>query len=140
MSGYMAAQALLKTKLLTCASFGASDVTEGDYRVMDSGSTNMAIIIPGNIPLLDVAGMTRTQEYDAIVDLITKFVDDTSYNTFGTLRDAMLAVFIASPALSADYFITEISTDADIQELFDRQGAGPFFVSQRFRFTIQEQV
>lgn len=137
---YMAAQALLKTKLLTCTSFGANDVTEGDYRVMDSGSTNTAVIIPGTIPALDVAGMVRYQEYDAIVDLFTRFIDDTTYNTFGTLRDAVLAVIIASPTLSADYFITEVRTDGDISEVFDRQNAGPFFLTQRLRFVIQEQV
>ena len=140
MSGYMAAQALLKTKLLTCASFGASDVTEGDYRVMDSGSTNTAVIIPGTVPALDVAGMVRVQEYDAIVDLFTRFIDDTTYNTFGTLRDALLAVIIAAPTLSADYFIIEVRTDGDISEVFDRQNAGPFFLTQRLRFVIQEQV
>lgn len=137
---YMAAQGYLKTKLLTCASFGASDVTEGDYRVLDSGSTNAAVVIPGTVPALDVAGMVRWHEYDAIVDLFTKFIDDTSYSTFGTLRDAVLAVFITNGTLAADYFVTEIRTDGDIQEVFDRQGAGPFFLTQRFRFVIQEQV
>ena len=137
---YMAAQALLKTKLLTCNSFGASDVSECDYRILDSGSTNTAVVIPGNVPALDVAGRTRVQVYEGIVDLFTRFIDDTTYNTFGTLRDAVLAVFIASPTLSADYFITEIRTDGDISEVFDRQNAGPFFLTQRLRLVIEEQV
>lgn len=137
---YMAAQALLKTKLLTCTSFGANDVSEGDYRVLDSGSTNTAVILPGAVPSLDVAGLVRVQEYEAIVDLFTRFIDDTSYNTFGTLRDAVLAVIIASPTLSASYFITEVRTDNDIQEVFDRQNAGPFFLMQRLRLAIEEQV
>ena len=140
MSAYMTAQGLLKTLLLTCTSFGASDVTEGDLRVLDSGSTNTAIIFPGSVPIYDTAGMERQHEWVAIVDLFTKFVDDTSYSTFGTLRDAVITKIEAAPAMSASFFITELSSDGDPIEVFDRQGAGPFFITQRFLLSIQEQV
>ena len=142
MSGYMTAQGLLKTLLLTCASFGASDVTEGDFRVLDSGSTNTAVLLPGAIPNFDIAGLVRQVEYEAIMDLFTRFVDDTTYNTFGTLRDAVISTLNtgSAPALSAVYFITLLRSDSDPIELFDKQGNGPFFITQRFRITIEEQV
>ena len=137
----MAGQGYLKTLLLTISgSFGASDVTEGDVRVLDSGSTNTAVLFPGAVLPYDTAGMVREHEHEAILDLFTKFVDDTSYSTFGTLRDAVITKFDTTKALSADYFITMIVSDGDPVELYDKQGGGPFFITQRLRITFTEQV
>ena len=137
---YMAAQTLLKALLVTCGSLGASNVTEGDLRVLDSGLTNTAVIFPGILPVMDLATLVRVREYEAIVDLFTKFVDDTAYSTFGTLRDAVIATIMGGRDMSGTYFITALASDGEPTELFDKQGAGPFFVNQRFRLVIQEQV
>lgn len=140
MSAYMTAQGLLKTLLLTNSSFGASDVTEGDLRILDSGSTNTAVLFPGSVPTYDVAGMERQHEWTAILDLFKRFVDDTSYSGFGTLRDSVFTTIEAAPALSASFFIYNITSDSEPFEVFDKQGAGPFFIGQRFLLSIMEQV
>jgi hypothetical protein len=136
---YMTAQGLLKTLLLTVSGFSASDVTEGDLRVLDSGTTYKAVLFPGSIPEIDLAGMSRVIEYEAIIDLFVKFTDDTSYSAFGTFRDLVIAKLDALPALSDTYFMTRLNSDGAPIEIFDRQGAGPFFVTQRFIVTIEEQ-
>lgn len=141
MSGYMPAQALLKDLLLDIRDyFGADDVTEGDYGPMDSSALNCAVLVPGSVPAFDLAGMTREHAYETLLDLFTKFTDDDSYNTFGELRDAVIAQLDANPALSETYFMTSITADGDPMDVYDKMDAGPFFVTQRFRITIQEQV
>ena len=137
---YMTAQGLLKTLLLTVTGFNTGDVTEGDLRVLDSGTTYKAVLFPGAINQIDLAGMTRTVEYECILDLFCKFTDDTSYSTFGTFRDLVIARLDANPALSADYFMIAMTSQGEPIEIYDRQGAGPFFINQRFAITIQEQV
>jgi len=141
--GYMTAQGALKTLLLTITGttgFGANDVSEGDLRILDSGSTNLAVLFPGSVPPYDTAGMVREHEHEAIVDLFTKFVDDTAYSTFGTLRDAVIDKLDTTKVLSSVYFVTSIVSDGDPVELYDKQGGGPFFITQRLRLTIVEEV
>lgn len=135
---YMTAQGLLKTLLLTCPSFGVSDVTEGDLRIQDTGSTNLCILFPGNLIEYDTAGMIHEHTWEAFADLFTKFVDDTSYNTFGALRDAVIATIDADPSLSETYFVTAIRGDGDPYEVRDETGGGPYFIGQRLRITIRE--
>lgn len=141
MTAYMTAQGLLKTLILTAgATFVSGSVTEGDYRVLDSGKTNMVVLIPGSVPSIDTAGMVREQTWECIADVFTKFVDDTSYSTFGTVRDTLISTIDAAPCLSATYFVTAISSDGEARDVFDTQGGGPYFVTQRLRITIQENV
>ena len=138
---YMGAQTLLKTRLLTLSSyFGSSDVAEGDLRILDNGNTNHIVLFPGGVPVFDTAIMQRSVAWEGVLDLFTKFVDDTSYNTFGTLRDAVIANLDASPCLDATYWVISITSDGDPEEVYDKQGGGPFFVWQQLRLTITEQV
>lgn len=138
---YMAAQALLKTLLLTMTStFATGDVTEGDLRVLDSASSSVAVLFPGAVPFLDLANMVREHQHEGFLDLYAKFVDDTSYSTFGTLRDSVLATIAGAPCLSGTYFVTGIQSDGDPLDVYDKQGGGPFWITQRLRVTIEEQV
>ena len=141
MTAYMTAQGLLKTLILTATStFAAGSVTEGDYRVLDSGVTNSVVLLPGSVPNIDTAGMTREQNWECIADVFTKFVDDTSYSTFGTVRDTLISTIDAAPCLSATYFVMGISSDGEARDVEDIQGSGPYFVTQRLRIAIQENV
>ena len=138
---YMAAQALLKTRLLTITgSFDTGEVTEGDVRILDNNPGNAAVLFPGAIPVYDTSIMQRSVAWEGVLDLFTKFVDDTSYSTFGTLRDAVISNLDASPCLDATYWVISIVSDGDPIELYDQQGAGPFYLWQRLRLTITEQV
>jgi len=138
--GYMTAQGLLKTLLLTNSNFGASDVTEGDLSILDRGKTNMAVLFPASLPEYDLAGMVREHEWEGFIDLYTKFISDVSYSAFGTLRDSVVATLDTAKCLSAAYFMMAIASDGDPVEVFDKQGGGPFFIWQRLRLRINEQV
>ena len=140
---YMPAQSLLKTLLLTCTSFGAADVVEGDERILDRGITNACILYPGALPEYNTARMHRENLYETSLELFTKYTDTTAYATFGTLRDAVLSTLSAAPCLSAGYFITGITGEgepSEVYEVADGQRRGPYFIMQRLRVAIQENV
>lgn len=138
--GYMTAQGLLKTLLLTNGNFPAGTVTEGDLSILDNGITNAAVLFPAGIGNFDLAGMTREQIWEGFIDLYTKFVDDASYSTFGTLRDSVIATLDTTKCLNDTYFMMAIASDGDPVEVYDKQGGGPFFIWQRLRLQINEQV
>lgn len=137
MAGYMPAQALLKTLLLTCASFSAGDVTESDFSILDRGRPACCVLFPGGIPNYDTAGRVREHQWEAILDLAKRFTSDADWSTFGALRDEVVAKLDATKALSADYFIVNITTDGDPDKLTGPAGA---IILQTLRITINEQV
>jgi hypothetical protein len=140
MAGYMAAQALLKTLLLTVGSLSPAGVTEGDARVLDSGITYAAIIYPGTVPPYELAAKVRMHEWEALVDIFIKFTDDTTYSAFGTFRDAVMAAILAGRILSETYFITSMQATGGPSDVMDKQDNGPFFVTQQLQLTIRENV
>lgn len=135
---YMAGQALLKKLLLTCTDFGPDDVTEGDYRVLDSGSPNVSVLTPGSFPLYDLEHMVRERRWDALCDLCTRNMDDTSYSTFGTLRDAVIAAIKAGQGMSSTYVVVGISTIGDPTNV--KSPNGPFWIIQTMRITFLEFI
>ena len=141
---YMAAQALLKTQLLTLTStFASTDVTEGDYRILDGGGPTMAVLIPGSIPQIDLAGMNRTQEYECIIELFVRVLNtDTTFahNSLGTARDAIIANLASDPILSETYFMIMLRSDGEIDGVYDTQNNDPFHLTQRLVVTFQEQI
>lgn len=110
-----------------------ANATEGDYRIIDSGRTNLAVITPGQMPEYDTASMTRTQRHEAVIDLFTRFIDFTAFNSFGTLRDALVAAINGAPCMSDTYFITGVQSDGGL-DVYDN------VITQRLRVAIEEQV
>jgi hypothetical protein len=139
---YMSAQALLKTTIEGASTFfSEGDVVEGDVRILDSGRDNIAIIYPGSIPSHDLMGMRRAIVWEALVDVVKRFSDYSSYNAFGTLRDALVAQLEDRRCMSAAYWIVSIATVEDPVEIGEKgSSAGPFFIMQRLRITIQENI
>lgn len=142
MTGYMPAQSLLKSLLITCSSLGTGRVVEGDDRILDTGGTNAAILYPGAMQRYELAQMHRENEYTAKVDLFTKYVSDASYGAFGTLRDAVLATIAGGRCLSEAYFITGVTGGEvlEVYEMVNGQRMGPFFLTEELQITIVENV
>jgi len=137
---HMAAQALVKTLLITNSNLGAGTVTEGDYTVLDSGHIYSAVLNPGAFGRHELAEMTRERPWTVLVDLFAKFSDDTTYSALGTLRDSIIETLKGGRCLSSIYVINGIESDQDPQEVFDRQSNGPFFVMQTLRLTLDEYI
>lgn len=130
--------------LLVSGRFGANDVTNGDYRCLDSGSTNLAVMLPGVLTRDETASYRTRREWDVRFDLFTRQIDDTSYATFSAVLDDVVAAIDARPKLGtagvADLLVLSLTTDGDPQDVFDRIGAGPFFIVQRVRVGVREYV
>jgi hypothetical protein len=138
MSGYMPAQALLKTLLLTVSGFSAGDVVESDPKVLDQGRLQVVNLEHGGIPQFDVAGLQRVHAWEALADLLVRFRTDADTTRHGTLRDAIVAKLDATKDLSADYYISMIQTDGDPERL-KHPSAGEYII-QTLRITIVERV
>jgi hypothetical protein len=143
---YATCRDAVKTQLLAISSrFGASDVTIGDYRVLDSGSTNCAVMRPGSLARNETAAYVTEHEWDVVFDLFTRQVDDASYATFTVLLDDVIARIDAYPKLGTGgaaelLVISGPTTDGDPEDVFDKLGAGPFFITQRVRVRVLEKV
>jgi hypothetical protein len=143
---YATCRDAVKTQLLAITgSFGTNDVTNGDYRVLDSAAINCAVMRPGSLALNETGSYRTEHNWDVIFDLFTKAVDDTSYATFMALLDTVIARLDAYPKLgtggAADLLvISGPTTDGDPEDVFDKIGAGPFFIVQRVRVRVREYV
>ncbi len=140
---YVTCSAALKSiLLLLTATFSTGDVSEGDYRILDSGRTNLAILNPGSVPTSEIFAKQSRRRWEILLDLYIRFVDDTSYSSFSALRDVVLAQIEAYPTLNLKgrILVEYYQSDGDPSEVVDRQGAGPFFITQRFRVMVQETI
>jgi hypothetical protein len=137
---YMAAQALLKTLLLTMTELSNDGVTEGDARVLDSGRDYFAILYPGAVNSYELSAKVREHEFEGIVQVFSRNKDAAAYATFGTFRDAVIAKIKLGRMLSENYFITSATAEGRLNDVFDKTGAGPFYVMQELSLTIQENV
>jgi hypothetical protein len=126
--------------LTDTTNFVTGSVTEGDYRILDSGYTNACVLLPGSFPEMDLASLKRDIYWEAYADLFTRFVDDTSYTTFGTLRDSVFTIIRANRSLSAVYQMIGISPADEPRDIFNKQGQGPFWIMQRLRIAIVEFI
>jgi hypothetical protein len=118
-------------------------VTRGDYRPLDSGRAAICVILPGRITSNDAASYTIRRTWSIPFDLFHRYTDNgTSEQAFTTLLDEVIARLDTYPTLDNEAGVTlvEISTEGDPTDVFDKQGAGPFFMVQTLRATITERV
>lgn len=94
-------QVRLQTLLQAIAALDTADVTLGDWRVMDNGSSPWAIIYPGSWEIIDRPddGARTLIRWTHYVDVVT-FVYGDSYTDLTAIRDAVIDQLIAYPGLN----------------------------------------
>ncbi len=145
---YSSVEAAVLTLLqaLTGTFAATTDVTRGDYRILDSGADTNAVLIPGSFEQDGIAeGGARksVRDWNVLIDLFRQYADDgTTWTNFETDRDAVMAQLEKYPTLNGESGVVNvvISADADPGEVFDEDDAGPFFVWQRLRIRITERA
>ena len=145
---YSSVEAAVLTILqgLTGTFVSTSDVTRGNYEVLDSGADATAVLIPGAFEQDGIAeGGARksVRDWNVLIDLFRKYLDEgTTWTNFETDRDAVIAELEKYPTLNGEAGIVRgiISADADAGEVFDEDDNGPFFVWQRLRIKITERA
>ncbi|KKN73398.1 hypothetical protein LCGC14_0401010 [marine sediment metagenome] len=145
---YSSVEAAVLTLLqaLTGTFAATTDVSRGDYRILDSGADAVAVLVPGAFEQDGIAeGGARksVRDWNVLIDLFRKYLDEgTTWTNFETDRDAVIAELEKYPTLNGEAGIVRgiISADADAGEVFDEDDNGPFFVWQRLRIKITERA
>ena len=145
---YSSVEAALQTILqgLTGTFADTAQVTLGNYDVLDSGVAASAVLVPGAFEQ-DGQGeggaRKSVRAWNVLIDLFRKYVDEgTTYTSFTTDRDAVIAEIEKYPTLNGETGIVNVivRSDGDPGEVFDEDDAGPFFVWQRLRVAVTERA
>lgn len=145
-------QAFLQTKLRTMDEFASGDVVINDWTVLDASSLNApyARIETGHDFRQRQDAMDGVRiDWSIPVVIVVRFVDwGTSYTEMGTLRQAILDLFIdgnraINPGMA--HFITEIRNGTQIEPIYDPYipteaiaEAEPVFLAQALIFEVEE--
>jgi hypothetical protein len=146
---YSTCEIALKAILLEMTStFKTGDVTLTDYRTLDSGldathGPNKAILRPGGVTSEMVATLVSGRVWGILIDLFTAYQQDDDWADFKATRELMVRKLETHQVLNildGSVNVTMIASEDDPLEVFDKSGAGPFFITQRFRLTVEERV
>ena len=118
-------------------------VTHGDYSPFDKGVGNFIVLVPG--PVSESVNQARSsiRTWTIYMDLFVRFANDTSsWLSFVTLRSSVIDQLEKYPMLDDSTGVLKISVSAneDPQGVFDSQGAGPMWFTQRFTVDITERA
>lgn len=139
-------EAAVQTLLQAMTEFASADVTRGDYRRLDKGTNNIAVLTPGAFEQDGVgqAGARKSiRNWSVVIDLFRKYVDDgTTWTNFEATRDALIVQLEKYPSLDSTAGVTLVTMDAgsDPAEVYDEDDNGPFFLFQRIRVAINERA
>jgi hypothetical protein len=137
-----ALQTILRYDTTTFAN--SAQVSRGDWRIMDSGRSPLAVLYAGAYAENDTD--TTLTEFSVTwtvkLDLILKYTDETTRVTFAQKRDTVLEQIMKYPMLhalaSATAKLGRITSDGDPLPIFDKDGNGPFFLMQTFSIPVSE--
>lgn len=129
-------------QLLTTVFPTSSLVTIADYRVLDSGITNAAVLVPGNFDGGEAHGYETTVRWDVLVDLFTKYTTNqaATITAFTAMRDAVIAKLNLYPSLLNESGVSKIvvTGDGDPTDVMTQEV--PVFIFQRLRVTVTQRV
>jgi hypothetical protein len=139
---YSTCQTALKTVLLTLSTrFSAGDVLENSNRNFDNGRAVFAELWPGAVVKLETVSYVTEQQWQILLDLYVRMIDDTSNALFQTIRDEVLAKILDYPTLNTGQcLVNGISSEGEPEPVRDKNGQGPFFIYQGFKVGVTEKV
>jgi hypothetical protein len=125
---------------LTSVFATTAQVTRGDWRPLDTGIATLAVLYPGEFR---EAGMTRHSSsfhWTINLEFFLRF-SNTAYTDFGSKRDAILQHLQKYPTLNVlGNANREETSGGDIREVFDKDGNGPFFLSQVISIRVADYI
>jgi hypothetical protein len=118
-------------------------VSHGDYSLLDKGIGNCIVLIPG--PASESLKQARSllREWTFYADMFVKFTDEpVSWLAFVTLRSSVLDALEKYPILNNLSGIERVTVacNDDPNGVFDSQGNGPMWFSQRFEINVTERT
>ena len=144
---YAVIEAAVKTLLEGMTEFVSNDdISRGDYRILDSGAINLAVLTPGTFTK-DEAGQAGARKslrnWSVIIDLFRKYLDDgKTWTDFEATRDALVDRLELFPSLNGTAGVTLVGVEADSElgGIFDEDDNGPFFLVQTIRVAVNERT
>lgn len=137
-------------QLLTTYYTQSSQVTRGDWAVMDKGFDYTAIVYPApfNNTDLDVAPGGRTFSWTVNVDLCLRSNSSPlTWPNFGAYRDAVIQHLMKYPTLNPSGMSTLSNANllnisgGEMVEIGDKNsGGGPFVLAQTLQLTISNMI
>lgn len=141
---YASVESTIKTILQAMSRFADADVTQGDYRVLDSTTIDDCVVLkPGPFGQADVRAAMSFREWTTVLELFHEYGDEgTTFTNFIASRDDVISTLEKYPTLNSGTGITRIRVyaDGDVMPVNDEDGAGPFFVMQQLRVVVSERA
>jgi hypothetical protein len=143
---YATVEVAVQTLIRAMTEFDDADVSRGDYKILDSGADDLAILTPGSFTKDETgqAGARKSlRNWSVIVDLFRKYLDDeTTWINFVATRDALVDHLELYPSLNNTAGVTLVGVEAgsDPSEIYDDDDDGPFFIFQRIRVAVNERT
>lgn len=143
---YATVEVAVQTLIVAMTEFDSDSVSRGDYKILDSGADDLAILTPGAFTKDETgqAGARKSlRNWSVLVDLFRKYLDDeTTWINFVATRDALVDQLELYPSLNNTPGVTLVSVEAgsDPSEVDDEDDNGPFFIFQRIRIAVNERT
>ena len=118
-------------------------VTHGDYSLFDKGVGNFVVLLPGPVSEAVIQAHSSIRTWTLYADLFVRFTNETAaWLSFVTLRSSVIDQLEKYPMLNNSSGVLKIVVAAndDAQGVFDTQGAGPMWFTQRFTIQITERA
>ena len=118
-------------------------VTHGDYSLFDKGVGNFIVLLPGPVSEAVIQARSSIRTWTIYADVFVRFSNEAaSWLSFVTLRSAVIDQLEKYPMLNNSSGVLKIvvSANDDAQGVFDTQGAGPMWFTQRFTIQITERA
>ncbi len=143
---YATVEAAVQTLIVAMTEFDSDSVSRGDYKILDSGADDLAVLTPGSFTKDETgqAGARKSlRNWSVLVDLFRKYLDDgTTWTNFVATRDALVDQLELYPSLNGTAGVTLVAVEAgsDPSEVYDDDDNGPFFIFQRIRIAVNERT
>jgi hypothetical protein len=121
-----AIQGYIQDLLQAEALFANANVTLGDYRVLDSGSSPYAVILPGRIVQARRAGDWSQVQFvwEHTIDVVARFLGD-DYSDLTTARQTVVDAINENPTLGGKSGITGSHVSAATEPRYIRPKGQP---------------
>jgi len=144
--GYDSVEARIQSLLqgLTSIFTEPSQVTRGDFRVLDAGYDQCVVLRPG---VFEDTGVqmgpgSHVFRFTTHINFYKRYVDETTVVAFARQRDAIIEHILKYPSLNglADTVLLNVMRGDEPGELYDRVGNGPFFITQTIDVSVSHVI
>lgn len=142
---YATVQTALQTTLRTLPALASQPeaVVLASSAVLDSGLTPGVILYPGVFDSGDNTGFEIERTWQVAITLFVRYMDEVdAFTAFIKFRDDVVELLDATAVMDAGGLVTfhRVWAAEDVQEVYDTQGGGPFFLMQRLLAEITEVI